>query len=62
MYLSLDFVSEKPTKAGGFFHRAIACKVGMDLNHRYRYRNVLNIEPDSEPDTDTDSDLEVRPL
>jgi len=34
----------------------------MDLNHRYRYRNVLNIEPDIEPDTDTDSDLEVRPL
>ena len=39
-------------------YRANACKIGMDLNNRYRYRdryryrNVLTIEPDTDSDTD----------
>ena len=46
--------------------QAGACRIGMDLNHRYRdryrYRNVLTIKPDSDSDTGAVADNDGNTL
>ena len=42
----IHVISDTEAGANPFF-RAISCNLGMDPDHRYRYRNILNIEPDN---------------